>query len=159
MHRFVPHAGVVQRLKGVTVCTVGSEPWRGSLSDRAIQLPRSCRPLQNVRLSSDVPNPLRRSPNSWADGDGCVGLHLMQVSRAAAGSTVWTVCTVRSEPWRGSLSDRLLIAESRCAVFFVPPVSPARRNQDRSCMGARCRSCHRFTRPDTWTRPPVSRVK
>ena len=24
------------RLKGVTVCTVGSEPWRGSLSDRIL---------------------------------------------------------------------------------------------------------------------------
>ena len=32
-----PDASVVQRLKGVTVCTVGSEPWRGSLSDRVLK--------------------------------------------------------------------------------------------------------------------------
>jgi hypothetical protein len=42
---------------------------------------RSCRQLQNIRLSSDVANPLSRSQNCQADGDGCVGLHLMQVSR------------------------------------------------------------------------------
>jgi hypothetical protein len=28
---------------------------------------------QAIRLSSDVFNPLSRSRNSWADGDGCVG--------------------------------------------------------------------------------------
>jgi hypothetical protein len=30
-------AGVVQRLKGVTVCTIGSEHWQGSLSDRILK--------------------------------------------------------------------------------------------------------------------------
>ena len=43
-----------------------------------------------------------------------------------------TVCTVGSEPWRGSLSDRILIAENRCAALFVSTVSPD-RNQDRRC--------------------------
>jgi hypothetical protein len=37
-----------------------------------------------------------------------------------------TVCTVGSEPWQGSLSDRILIAENRCAALFVSTVSPAR---------------------------------
>src|SRR5258705_7142443 len=40
-----------------------------------------------------------------------------------------TVCTVGSEHWRGSLSDRVLIAENRCAALFVSTESPARRNQ------------------------------
>ena len=39
---------------------------------------------QNIRLSSDVANPLSRSRNWRADGDGCVGSHL----DAAAGSRV-----------------------------------------------------------------------
>src|SRR5215469_17536097 len=33
--------------------------------------------LQNNRLCSTVANPLSRSRNSRADGDGCVGLHAM----------------------------------------------------------------------------------
>ena len=33
----------------------------------------SCRQLQNIRLSSDVPNPLSEARNWQADGDGCVG--------------------------------------------------------------------------------------
>jgi hypothetical protein len=37
-----------------------------------------------------------------------------------------TVCTGADEPWRGSLSDRTLIAENRCAALFVSTVSPAR---------------------------------
>jgi hypothetical protein len=36
---------------------------------------------KNIRLSSDAANPLSRSHNQRADGDGCVGLHA-----AAAGS-------------------------------------------------------------------------
>ena len=35
-----------------------------------------------------------------------------------------TVCTVGSEPWRASVSDRILIAANRCAAFFVSTVSP-----------------------------------
>jgi len=35
--------------------------------------------LQDIRLSSDLANSLSRSRNSWADGDGCVGWHLIQV--------------------------------------------------------------------------------
>ena len=34
---------------------------------------RSCRQLQNIRLSSAAANPLSRSHNQRADGDGCVG--------------------------------------------------------------------------------------
>src|SRR5215471_14126605 len=33
----------------------------------------SCRQLQNIRLSSDVPNPLSETRNWQADGDGWVG--------------------------------------------------------------------------------------
>ena len=45
----------------------------------------SHRPLRgvsckNIRLSADVAKSLSRSRNWRADGDGCVGLHLMQVS-------------------------------------------------------------------------------
>jgi hypothetical protein len=29
-----------------------------------------------------------------------------------------TVCTGADEPWRASLSDRILIAENRCAALF-----------------------------------------
>jgi len=36
---------------------------------------------KNIRLSSAGGNSLRRSRNWRADGDGCDGLHLMQVSR------------------------------------------------------------------------------
>jgi hypothetical protein len=73
--------------------------------------------LQNIRLSSDGANQLNASRNWRADGDGCDGLHLMQVSRGELKGL--TVCTVASEPWRGSLSDRILIAENRCAAVFV----------------------------------------
>jgi hypothetical protein len=44
-------------------------------------------PRQNIRLSSDMANPLSRSRNWRADGDGCVGLH-HQVSRRRAPGTV-----------------------------------------------------------------------
>ena len=77
-----------------------------------------------------------------------VGLHAQRVNGV-------TVRTVGGEPRRASLSDRILIAANRCAAFFVSPVTPAHRNQARRCsVGARCRPCHRFTPPDTWTRPP-----
>jgi hypothetical protein len=36
---------------------------------------------KNIRPSADAVNPLSRSRNWRADGDGCVGSHLMQVSR------------------------------------------------------------------------------
>jgi hypothetical protein len=45
------------------------------------KVPRSCRQLQNIRLSSAAAN-----PNYQADGDRCVGLRLLQES--AAGSRV-----------------------------------------------------------------------
>jgi hypothetical protein len=50
-------------------------------------------PARNIRLSSDVANPLIRSRNSWADGDGCIALHPMQVSRGGGlnGVTDFTV--------------------------------------------------------------------
>ena len=37
--------------------------------------------LQKIRLSSDWANPLNGSRNGRADGDGCVGLQLMQELR------------------------------------------------------------------------------
>ena len=45
------------------------------------QLPDQSLSCKIIRLSADAANPLSRSRNSWADGDGWVGLHLMQVSR------------------------------------------------------------------------------
>ena len=110
----------------MTVCTVGSEPWQGSLSDRILiaenrcaalfvstvsparSLCAGCRPpplhgqgprlacraipiaapapssVQKIRLSSDGANQLNGSQNWRADGDGYVGLHLMQVPRRRA---------------------------------------------------------------------------
>ena len=93
---------------------------------------------ENIRLSSAGGNSLRRSRNWRADGDGCDGLHLMQVSRG--GLKGLTVCSVGSEPRRGSLSDRILIARKTGALIF--PFQP-----------------RPLTRPDTWTRPLVSRVE
>jgi hypothetical protein len=37
---------------------------------------------KNIRLSADVPNPLTRSRNSWADGDGGKGVTGFPVSAA-----------------------------------------------------------------------------
>jgi hypothetical protein len=67
---------------------------------------------KNIRLSSAGANPLRRSRNWRADGEGCVGFRLQVPRRAQPcdGSHGW-----RSEPRRGSSSDRILIAENRCA--------------------------------------------
>jgi len=42
--------------------------------------------LQNIRLSADVGNPLSRSRNSWAVGDRCVGLRLLQMLRRQRGA-------------------------------------------------------------------------
>jgi hypothetical protein len=65
-----------------------------------------------------------------------------------------TVCTVGSEPWRASLSNRILTAKHRCAALFVSTVSPARS----LCAG--CRPPRETLTPTrTWTRPPVSRVE
>src|SRR5512132_2866463 len=36
------------------------------------KVPRSCRQLQKIRLSSDWANPLKGSRNGRVDGDGCV---------------------------------------------------------------------------------------
>jgi hypothetical protein len=54
--------------------------------------------LQNIRFSADAANPLSRSRNWRADGDGCDGLHFMQVSRGGVLNSV-TVQMVGSEPW------------------------------------------------------------
>ena len=101
---------------------------------------------KNIRLSSAGGNSLRRSRNWRADGDGCVGLHLMQVSRRRAQgfngfhrqrliakkplrrflrfTVAPTLCSARAgRPWQGSLSDRILIAENGCAALFVSTVS------------------------------------
>ena len=62
------------------------EPFPGNYVSKNVHQNRTHAPslLQNTRLSSDVTNPLSRSRNSQADGDGCVGSHL----DAAAGSRV-----------------------------------------------------------------------
>jgi hypothetical protein len=44
--------------------------------------------LQNIRLSSDMANPLSRSRNWRAVGDRCVGLRLLQMLRRQRGSRV-----------------------------------------------------------------------
>src|SRR4029453_16165792 len=50
-----------------------------------------------------------------------------------------TVCTVGSEPWRGSLSDRILIAENRCTALFVSTVSTDSETRIGAAVGAGCR--------------------
>src|SRR6266487_3311131 len=73
-------------------------------------------PGGNICLISYVANPLSRSRNYQADGDGCEpDASVVQRLKGV------TVCTVGSEPWRGSLSDRILIAENRCAAFSFQP--------------------------------------
>jgi hypothetical protein len=69
--------------------------------------------LQKIRLSSDIANPLGRSRNWRADGDGCVGL-ARATGQRCDGLHGW------NEPRRGSSSDRILIAEKpvRCAFRF-----------------------------------------
>src|SRR4051794_5980699 len=57
-----------------------------------------------------------------------------------------------------SLSDRTLIAENRCAALFVSTVSPDSETAALQC-GRPVSIAPPFTRPDTWTRPPVSRVE
>ena len=166
----------MQRLNGVTVRTVGSEPWRGSLSDRILIAENRCAaffvstmsPARSRRWIADLHrcrtsvsaqlrlNPLSASRNWRADGDGCDGLHLMQVWRRRAqgcdGLHGWKRARVRS------LSDRILIAENRCAAFFVSTMSPDSETAALQC-GRPVSIVPRFTRPDTWTRPPVSHVE
>ena len=79
------------------------------------------------------------------------GLHLMQVSRG--GLKGLTVCSVGSEPWQGSLSDRILIAENRCAALFVSTVSPDSETAALQC-GRPVSIVPPFTRPDTWPKAP-----
>jgi len=70
-----------------------------------------------------------------------------------------TLCSARAgRPWQGSLSDRILIAENRCAALFVSTVSPDSETAALQC-GRPVSIVPPFTRPDTWTRPPVSRVE
>src|SRR5262249_46757705 len=66
--------------------------------------------LQNIRLSSDGANQLNGSRNSRADGDGCVGFRLQGPRRRAQGCN--------------GFHGQRLIPKSRCAAFFVSPVSP-----------------------------------
>jgi hypothetical protein len=56
------------------------------------------------------------------------------------------------------LSDRILIAENWCAALFVSTVSPDSETAALQC-GRPVSIVPPFTRPDTWTRPPVSRVE
>jgi hypothetical protein len=46
----------------------------------------------------------------------------------------------------------------RCAAFFVSPMSPDSETAALQC-GRPVSTVPPFTRPDTWTRPPVSRVE
>jgi hypothetical protein len=92
------------------------------LSENTGPLPKSacsCRQLQNIRLSSDVPNPWNRSRNYQADGDGCVGFRLQVPRRRAQGCN--------------GFHGQRLIAKKRRTAFFVSPVAP-------TFCSARCRS-------------------
>jgi hypothetical protein len=100
--------------------------------------------LQNIRLSSYVANPLRRSRNWQADGDGCVGSHL----DAGVG---YNGCTVGSE--------RARIVERSHPACRKPVRRSFRFNSETAALqcGRPVSIVPPFTRPDTWTRPP-SRV-
>jgi hypothetical protein len=47
------------------------------LGGAASRSPIASRFGENIRLSSDLANPLSKSQHQRADGDGCVGLHVM----------------------------------------------------------------------------------
>ena len=63
-----------------------------------------------------------------------------------------------AQHWQGSLSDRILIAENRCADLFVSTVSPDSETAALQC-GRPVSIVPPFTRPDTWPKAPVSRVE
>jgi hypothetical protein len=50
-----------------------------------------------------------------------------------------------AQHWQGSLSDRMLIAENRCADLFVSTVSPETRIGTAACASVGAR--YRFTAP------------
>jgi hypothetical protein len=100
---------------------------------------------KNIRLGSDGANPLRRVRNWLADGDGCIGLHLMQVS--CDGLHGWKRALVRrnasagadnekapnrrpglsripDRPSTGEMGGRLLAQRGRRQL--VPKAQPAR---------------------------------
>jgi hypothetical protein len=52
---------------------------RQEIRSRSPKSAESAVGCKNIRLSADVANPLSRSRNRRADGDGCVGWHLIQV--------------------------------------------------------------------------------
>jgi hypothetical protein len=89
--------------------TVWSEPWGGG------------------ELPSHALAPPSVSAQIWLTRGAGVGIGGRMVTDASACTMqVWrggglkgvTVCTVGSEPWRGSLSDRMLIAENSVALLF-----------------------------------------
>jgi hypothetical protein len=87
-----------------------------------------------------------------------VGLHAQRVNDV-------TVCTVGSEPWRGSLSDRTLIAETGAPLFSFQPCHRHAETRigaavwvpgvDRATVSPAGRM---LTPTPTWTGPTVSRV-
>jgi hypothetical protein len=58
-----------------------------------------------------------------------------------------------AQHWQGSLSDRMLIAENRCADLFVSTVSPETRIGTAACASVGAR--YRFTRPGRGRGRPV----
>ncbi len=110
---------------------------------------------ENIRLSSDVANPLRGTQNYRADGDGCV--EFPPDAGVAQRLKGVTVCTIGDEPWRGSLSDRILIAENRCTALFVSTGSPTRKPRRGSVgalLGARA-DCISAEQPVEYLEPTV----
>jgi hypothetical protein len=52
---------------------------------RLLQTGLAAKSCKNIRLSSDVANPLSRTQSWRADGDGCMGLHVEPGVAAAPG--------------------------------------------------------------------------
>ena len=89
---------------------------------------------------------------------GCVGLHPMQVSRQRAQQCDGLVGLHLMQYRAAAVHRQRLIAKSRCAVFFVSPMSSEILKPGSRCsVCTRCRSTvhgSMLTPTPTWTRPP-----
>ena len=79
---------------------------------------------QNIRLSSDVTNPLSRSWNSAGGWGRMLDLDLMPVSRLGKSAPTSICCGIRS------LSPAAIGRCSVCARLTVLPFHPPGRNAD-----------------------------
>ena len=136
-------------------------------------------PPQNLAPSSDeilvierqmIPEKVKRGDSVTLEGEracpssnlftvaGCVGLHPMQVSRQRAQQCDGLVGLHLMQYRAAAVHRQRLIAESRCAVFFVSPMSSEILKPGSRCsVCTRCRSTvhgSMLTPTPTWTRPP-----